>query len=78
MSCKYCEPLMIIRNTVFYKHLPVGDGESYGGQLGIIAWNGKHYLRYENTADIFYSEVAIDERRPINNCPMCGRKLVDE
>ena len=75
MSCKYCEPLMTIRNTVYYKHIPTSQSGGYGGELYLIAQNGKHFLRYENTADVFYNEVSIDEIWPVNNCPMCGREL---
>lgn len=74
--CKYCTPKMTIRDTVFFEHIPVGMNDwDYGGCFGIIAVNGEHFLRYENTADVFYSEVSIDERRSITHCPMCGREL---
>ena len=76
MTCKYCEPKMTIRDTVFFEHLPEERSlSSYGGSFSIIARNGQHFLRYENTADVFYNDVSIDELRPINNCPMCGRQL---
>ena len=75
-SCKYCTPTMTIRNTVFFEHIPIGRGSlDYGGEFGIIAVNGDYFLRYENTADVFFNEVCIDERRSITHCPMCGRRL---
>ena len=75
MSCGYCKPKMTIRDVVFYERIPVSNGIDYGGTFAIIAKNGAYFLRYENTADVFYNDVSIDETRPINNCPMCGRKL---
>jgi hypothetical protein len=37
--------------------------------------NGKHFIHYENSADVFYTEVELAEKWPIKYCPMCGRKL---
>lgn len=76
MSCKFCKPLMTIRNTVFFEHIPTSPRYGgYGGALSIRAKGTDFYLHYENDAEIFFNPVEIEEHWPITHCPMCGEKL---
>lgn len=76
MSCKYCKPLMTIRNSVFFEHIPESPRHGgNGGRLSIRAEGSDFYLHYENDSEVFYNPVEIVEHWPIRHCPMCGEKL---
>lgn len=76
--CEYCTPKTTIRNTAFHEHIPSDEHDKrgrFGGCLALRSVNGKHFIHYENSADVFYTEVELAEKWPIKHCPMCGRKL---
>ena len=76
MSCKYCKPLMTIRHSVFFDHIPESPKHGgNGGCLSIRAEGADFYLHYENNSEVFYNPVEIVEHWPIKHCPMCGDKL---
>ena len=76
MSCKYCKPIMTIRKTVFFEHIPESPRRGgNGGKLSIRAEGSDFYLHYENDSDVFYNPVEIVEHYPIKHCPMCGQAL---
>lgn len=77
MSCECCRQLMTIRDTVYcgeLKKFPRAMAD-YGGRLGIRASKGTHFLYYENSDNVFWTEIEIQDSWPINYCPMCGEKL---
>lgn len=76
MSCIYCKPLMVIRDTTFFKHLPESPRHGgHGGKLSIRAKGADFFLHYENDSEVFYNPVEIEEHYPIRHCPMCGERL---
>ena len=76
MSCKYCKPLMTIRKTVFFEHIPESTRHcGFGGKLSIRTEGAEFFLHYENDSEVFYNQVEIAEHYPIKHCPMCGEKL---
>lgn len=77
MSCEFCKQQMTIRDTVFcgeLKKFPRAMTD-YEGRLSIRATNGAHYLHYENSDNVFWTEIYLEDSWPINYCPMCGEKL---
>ena len=76
MSCEFCKPSMVIRDSTFFEHLPESKSMfGYGGALAIHAKGDKFFLRYENDTSVFHHDISIDEYWPIAYCPMCGAKL---
>ena len=76
MSCEFCTPLMTIRKTVFFEHMPESPRHcDFGGKLSIRQEGSDFYLHYENDSEVFFNPVEIVEHYPIKHCPMCGAKL---